>query len=327
MDRNIDTVVLRLSERNADSQGQDVAKQLPFDSLGNRDANKNVEYRDTSAIHPAEKGLLGRHHELIGELISEAIALIIIITFGCSVAAMYILYEPNPYRTSYWGVCITWGLATSIAIYVTGAVSGTHANPAVTLSLAAFRGFAWVKVAPYVFAQVIGAFIGAAIVYALYYTVIDHFNATQHLTRAEGGAAGVFFTAPGVAITPMKALIDQIILTAFLVFGIFAVTDEFNTMAPRANFGAIVIGLIVTVIGASAGYLEAWALNPARDFGPRVFAWLCGWDRAAFPGALDYWWVPIVGPLIGGLIGGGAQHLLIRQFYPHEKKVSLRSAR
>jgi len=270
---------------------------------------------------------MGRYHDLAGELISEAIAMIIIITFGCSVAAMYILYDPSPYKTAYWGVCVTWGLATSIAIYVTGAVSGTHANPAVTLSLAVFRGFAWNRVIPYFIAQVLGGFIGAAIVYGLYYTVIDNFNATEHLARADGGAAAVFFTAPGVAISPMKAFTDEIILTAFLIFGIFAVTDEFNTMAPRANFGAVVIGLIVTVIGASAGYLEAWALNPARDFGPRLFAWLLGWSRAAFPGASGYWWVPILGPLIGGLIGGGAQHLLIRPFYPHEKKVSLQSAR
>ncbi|MEI6001963.1 aquaporin family protein [Paraburkholderia bengalensis] len=270
---------------------------------------------------------MGRHHELIGELVFEAIAMTIIITFGCSVAAMYALYEPSPYRTAYWGVCITWGFATSFAIYVTGAVSGTHANPAVTLSLALFRGFPWRKVIPYWVAQVIGAFLGAAIVYALYYTVIDHFNAIEHLTRANGGAAAVFFTAPGITVTPLKALVDETILTAFLVFGIFAVTDEFNTMAPQANFGAVVIGMIVTVIGASTGYLEAWALNPARDFGPRLFAWLLGWDRAAFPGAAGYWWVPIVGPLMGGLIGGASQHLLIRQFYPHEKKTLLSTRR
>ncbi|KAA0695622.1 aquaporin family protein [Neorhizobium sp. P12A] len=270
---------------------------------------------------------MGRYHELVGELISEAVALIIIITFGCSAAAMYFLYDPSPYKTAYWGLCITWGLSVSIAIYVTGAVSGTHANPAVTLALAVFRGFAWKKVVPYWIAQVVGAFIGAAIVYGLYSSVIDSFNATQHMARAEGGASGVFFTSPGLAITPARAFVNEITITAFLVFGIFALTDEFNTIAPRANFGAIVIGLIVAVIGASSGYLEGWALNPARDFGPRVFAWLAGWDKAAFPGVVDYWWVPIAGPLIGGLVGGGAQHLLIRPFYPHEKKLSLESAK
>ena len=255
----------------------------------------------------------------LGELVSEAVAICLIITFGCSVAGMYVLYDPSPYKTAYWGVCITWGMAVSIAIYVTGAVSGTHANPAVTLALAAYRGFPWRKVPAYVAAQLVGAFVGAGIVYALYWNVIDHFNAINGLTRAGGGAAGVFFTAPGMAVTTVKGFVDEIILTALLVFGIFAVTDEFNTMAPQANFGAIVIGLLVAVIGASAGNLEAWAINPARDLGPRTFAWMFGWDRSAFPGAGGYWWAPIAGPLIGGLIGGGLQHLLIRPFLPRDK--------
>jgi len=132
----------------------------------------------------------------------------------------------------------------------------------------------------------------------------------------------VFFTAPGLAVTTMKGFIDEIILTAILVFGIFAITDEFNTMAPQANFGAIVIGLLVAVIGASMGYLEAWAINPARDLGPRTFAWLMGWDTSAFPGVGNYWWAPIAGPLIGAIIGGGVQHLLIRPFLPRDMPVA-----
>src|ERR1700761_7447782 len=117
--------------------------------------------------------------QLLGELISEALAVAIIIPIGCSAACMFTLYDPSPYKQAYWGVCITWGMAVTIAIYVTGAVSGTHANPAVTLALAVFRGFSWRKVLPYWAAQVVGGFLGAAIVYALYYNVIDHFNATQ----------------------------------------------------------------------------------------------------------------------------------------------------
>jgi len=219
----------------------------------------------------------------LGELISEALAVFIIIVIGCSAACMYTLYDPSPYLTSYWGVCITWGLSVTIAIYVTGAVSGTHANPAVTLALALYRGFSWRKVLPYSLAQVVGAFLGAGIVYLLYSPVIDHYNALHHLTRAEGGAAGVFFTHPGLAISVMHAFVDEIVLTAMLVLGVFAVTEEFNTMAPQANSGALIIGLLVAAIGASAGYLEAWAINPARDLGPRLFAWLAGWGGAALP--------------------------------------------
>src|SRR6202521_1970200 len=109
-----------------------------------------------------------------GEYLAEALAVFIIIAFGDSVAAMYTLYDPSPYQNAYWGVCIAWGLAVTIAIYVTGAVSGTHANPAVTLALALFRGFSARKILPYVGAQILGAFLGAATVYLLFSPVIDN---------------------------------------------------------------------------------------------------------------------------------------------------------
>ena len=105
-------------------------------------------------------------------------------------------------------------------------------------------------------------------VYLLYGPVIDHYNELHHLTRAGGGAAGVFFTHPGLAISVMHAFMDEIVLTAILVLGIFAITEDFNTVAPQANSSALIIGLLVAAIGASAGYLEAWAINPARDLGP-----------------------------------------------------------
>lgn len=260
------------------------------------------------------------NRQFLGELISEAIAVMIVIAFGDSVAAMYVLYDPSPYLNAYWGVCMAWGMAVTLSIYVTGSISGTHGNPAVTLSLALFRGFPWKKVLPYSIAQVIGGFVGAAIVYLLYAPVIDHFNAAHQLTREAGGAAGVFFTHPGLAITPMHALLDQIVLTAFLMLGIFAITEKYNEMAPGANSGALMIGLLVATIGASMGYLEAWALNPARDFGPRLFTFFAGWGHAALPSPGNYWWIPIVGPLIGGVIGGGTYQWLIYPFLPARQK-------
>ena len=254
--------------------------------------------------------------QLRGELISEAIAVFIIIAFGDSVAGMYVLYSPSPYQGSYWGVCIAWGLAVTMAIYATGSVSGTHASPAVTLALALYRKFSWRKVIPYCVAQVVGGFLGAALVYRLYVPVIDHFNAVSHLTRAAGGASGVFFTHPGLAVTPLHAFADEIILTAFLIFGIFAITEQYNEMAPMANSGALMIGLLVALIGASMGYLEAFAINPARDLGPRTFCFFAGWGPSAFPSPQNYWWVPILGPLLGAPVGGAAYQYLIRPYLP-----------
>ena len=260
--------------------------------------------------------MTSRTFAFTGELISEAVAMFIIIAFGDSVAAMYNLYDPNPYQQAYWGLCIAWGLAVTLAIYTTASVSGCHANPAVTLALAIYRKFSWRKVIPYCIAQTIGAFLGAAVVYILFAPVLQHFLAINHLTRATGGAAGVFFTHPGLSVTPLHAFTDEIILTAFLLFGIFAITEQYNELAPHANFGAVIIGLLVAVIGASMGFLEAWAINPARDFGPRLFCFFTGWGSSALPSPDNYWWVPIAGPLLGGILGGGAYQLLIHPFLP-----------
>jgi glycerol uptake facilitator protein len=256
------------------------------------------------------------NRQFTGALLSEAIAMFIIIAFGDSVAAMYSLYDPSPYQQAYWGVCIAWGLAVALAIYTTGSISGCHANPAVTLALALYRKFPWRSVLPYCLAQTIGAFAGAALVYQLFSPVIDRFNASHNLTRLAGGAAGVFFTHPGTAITPFHAFGDEIVLTAFLIFGIFAITEQYNEMAPGANAGALMIGFLVALIGASMGYLEAWAINPARDFGPRVFCFLMGWGSSALPSPQSYWWIPIAGPLLGGALGGAAYQFLIHPFLP-----------
>ena len=275
---------------------------------------KNTDERDLGSIQ-------------LGELISECMATFIILTLGDSTAAMYVLYDPSPYQHAYWGVCIAWGLAVTIAIYVTGAVSGTHANPAVTLALALYRKFPVKKILPYVGAQVVGAFLGAAVVYLLFSPVIDSYNTLHHLSRdLDGGAAGVFFTHPGAAITAGHAFVDEIVLTAILILGVFAVTEEFNTLAPAPNSGALIIGLLVATIGASAGYLEAWPINPARDFGPRLFCYFAGWGPQALPAPQNYWWIPILAPLLGGVVGGGIYQTCIRHFLPARRRHALAAA-
>ena len=251
-----------------------------------------------------------------GQLISEAMAMFLIIAFGDSVAAMYTLYTPSPYQQAYWGVCIAWGLAVTIAIYTTASVSGCHGNPAVTLSLAIYRGFSWRKVVPYWLAQVVGGFLGAAIVYTLFSPVIDHYNTVNQLTRASGGAAHVFFTHPGLAITPMHAFGDEIILTAFLIFGIFADHRAVQRDGSRREWGGAHHWLARCAHRGVDGLSRGLGPEPGARLRPEALLLFFRWGSAAFPSPDNYWWIPIVAPLIGAVVGGGAYQLLIHPFLP-----------
>jgi glycerol uptake facilitator protein len=184
----------------------------------------------------------------------------------------------------------------------------------VTVALAVFKGFAWRKVLPYSAAQIAGAFVAALLV---------RWNYTEVLAKADPGhtvkTQGVFSTLPGNGALPVDtwgAFRDQIIGTAILLFLIFAVTDINNT-SPAANLAPFIIGLIVVAIGMAWGTDAGYAINPARDFGPRLASFLTGYSSAWRDqyGQL-YFWVPIVAPVIGGLLGAGLYQTLVGRFLP-----------
>ncbi|MFD7873582.1 MIP/aquaporin family protein [Streptomyces sp. NPDC059766] len=266
---------------------------------------------------------LRRRKGLWGECLAEFLGTFVLISFGCGVVAMAVAALPGSGRTSgpttfFWGagdwLLITWGWAFAVVfgVYVAGGVSGAHLNPAVTLAFAVRRKFAWVKVAPYVLSQLIGAFTGAALVYAVYHDAIDTFDAAMKGPKTNGHTLASFsifgtFPAPYFHGGIWGPLIDQIVGTAFLVMLIVAVVDLRNT-AVKANLGPLIVGFAVAAIGMSYGANAGYAINPARDFGPRLFTWAAGWGDLAMPGTLagsfsDYFWIPIVGPLVGGVIG------------------------
>ncbi len=258
-----------------------------------------------------------------GESLAEFFGTFVMICFGDGATAMAVAGLPGSERTASsttifvgagdW-LLIGWGWAFAVAfgVYVAGGVSGAHLNPAITLAFAVRRKFAWRKVGPYVIAQVLGAFVGAALVYLVYHDAINALNTAMETTReaAKGNTSfSIFATFPakyfGGGIS--GPLIDQIVGTAFLVIFVAAVIDLRNT-AVKANLGPLIIGFAVAAIGMSFGANAGYAINPARDFGPRVFAYLAGWGQTALPGTVDgsfsgYFWIPIVGPLIGGVVG------------------------
>ncbi|MFD9958295.1 MIP/aquaporin family protein [Amycolatopsis sp. NPDC058986] len=250
---------------------------------------------------------------LTGELAAEFVGTMILILFGCGVVAQVVAGGIVDHDSIAWA----WGLGVTLGVYVASRISGAHLNPAVTIALAVFKGFSWRKVAPYALAQTAGAFVAALLV---------RWNYTEVLNAKDPGLTiktqGVFSTLPGNGTLPVSdwgAFRDQIIGTAILALLIFAITDLRNT-APAANMAPLIVGFAVVGIGMAWGTNAGYAINPARDFGPRLASWLTGYDTAftdqyGYP----YWWIPIVAPIIGALIGAAIYKYVVERFLPGDE--------
>lgn len=264
---------------------------------------------------------------VIGELAAEAFGTFVLIVFGLGSVAMSVAALNQSGRgddafaaSGDWLLlCVGWGLAVTLGIYVAGGVTGAHINPAVTLGMALRRTFPWRKLPGYWVAQTAGAFLGAALIFLLYHDAISALEQAQHITRA--GKSGVdtfaiFGTFPASYLSnPWIPFVDQVVGTGLLVACILAVQDEYNAPV-KANLAPVVVGAIVVAIGISLGANAGFAINPARDLGPRLLAWIAGWGSNAVPGDYGnvnfYMWVPIIGPLVGAVVGAFVYDVLIR---------------
>ena len=248
---------------------------------------------------------------LTAELLAEFLGTFVLILFGTGVVAMVVLFPTrNPGEVIHGGftnITLGWGLAVTMGIYIAGKISGAHLNPAVTLALAVFRNFPWSKVAPYSIAQTAGAFAAAALVYWNYAPAFHQVDPQLEKT------AGVFTTFPAFPGLPQAGFLDQLIGTGLLLLLIFAISDECN-LPPGANLAPLLIGLVVVAIGMSFGGMHGYAINPARDFGPRLFTAVRGFRNNGLTDGSRVWWVPVVAPLLGGLLGAALYDFGIRRY-------------
>ena len=274
----------------------------------------------------------GYREGLGGELLAEFLGTFVLILLGTASVAVAVVGLPTsgrqaaaagmgtaPFGAANWLIiAFGWGLAVVFGVYVAGGISGAHINPAVTAAFALRRKFPWKKVVPYWLAQLAGAFVAAALTYGVYSWAIDAFNRQAGIGRQQSlDTYAIFATFPSPAFGDSwwGPLLDQIVGTAVLVLLVFALVDTKN-MAPGANLGPWLIGMVVLAIGLTLGTNAGYAINPARDFGPRLLAFFAGWGEIALPGSFDwfsnYWWIPIAGPLIGGLVGALVYDLFIK---------------
>ena len=232
--------------------------------------------------------------------IGEFIGTMILIILGDGVVAGVLLRNSKAENSGWIVITFGWGLAVAVAVYCVAQFSGAQINPAVTISAAVTGNLAWGLVPGYIIAQFLGAFVGAVIVWLAY---LPHWPETEDA----GLKLGVFCTAPAIYNTPAN-LITEIIGTFVLVFGISGIGANAGTVSGSAaavigtGLNPLIVGLLVVGIGLSLGGPTGYAINPARDLGPRI-------AHAVLPiagkGGNDwgYSWIPVVGPIIGGILG------------------------
>jgi glycerol uptake facilitator protein len=244
--------------------------------------------------------------------LAEFIGTAILVLLGDGVVAGVLLRYSKSENGGWIVITVGWGLAVAVAVYAVGRISGAHINPAVTLGLASIGAFEWVRVPGYIIAQLLGAIFGATLVYLHY---LPHWKETAD----PDVKLGVFSTGPAIRSTGAN-FISEFIGTFVLVFGILAIGANAAQLSNAGGvdlpaafstvFAPLLVGLLVLAIGLSLGGTTGYAINPARDLGPRI-------AHAILPiagkGGSDwgYAWVPVLGPIAGGIVGALAFNLLL----------------
>jgi MIP family channel proteins len=257
------------------------------------------------------------------QLCAEFLGTFTLLVFGLGVNAQVTLSEKS--AGDYFSINMGWGLGVALGIFVAGGISGAHLNPAVTLAVAVWRGFPKTRIVPFIAAQLVGALVASSVIYVTYYDALMAYESAHATADSNAGVAadhysmetaGIYATYPASHLSPIRGgLVDQIVGTTVLLMCIFAIGDQRN-VAPQYGLGAFAVGALVLMIGMSFGFNCGYAINPVRDFGPRLFTYFAGWGPQVFEAHDGFWWVPIVGPCIGGILGGGIYDLLILRRHP-----------
>ena len=236
-------------------------------------------------------------NDVLMKCLFEFIGTAVLVLFGDGVVASNVLKKSKGENGGWVVITIAWGLAVMLGVFIAGPYSGAHLNPAVTLGLAAAGTFGWNLVVPYIVAQMLGGFVGAALVYAFYK---DHYDATDDASLK----LATFCTAPAIR-NYGRNLFCEMLGTFVLVFVILALSIQGNT--PEVGMGALgafPVAMLIVALGMSLGGTTGYAINPARDLSPRLAHALLP-IKGKGPSDWAYSWVPVVGPLAGAVLAAG----------------------
>ncbi|KAG7095778.1 hypothetical protein E1B28_006482 [Marasmius oreades] len=246
-----------------------------------------------------------KYRMMIREAAAEFTAVMLLVIFGSGVNCQVGLSSNTNVSASpkgdYLSVSFGWAVGLALGVWVSAGISGGHVNPAVTLSMAIFRGFPWRKVPVYMISQLLGGIVGAAIVYANYFHAIDIVEGGRGVRTL--ATAGFFGTFAAGYMTNVSCFFAEFLATAILLLVILAVTDKRNCPPP---YGMLPLVIFVVTLGIAAclGMETGFAMNPARDFGPRILTSMVGYGSAVYTFRNHYWiWCPIMAPFLGAMAG------------------------
>ncbi|OMJ11178.1 Aquaporin-9 [Smittium culicis] len=240
--------------------------------------------------------------------LSEFFGCVVMIFFGVCSVSTFSFYEQL--MSEYWLiVALSWGAAITMALYVSLGNSGGHLNPAVTISMAVFGRFEWKKVPGYIISQLFGCIVGAALSFSVYIEKYNAFDGGVRQTVGPKATAYIFASYPDANNSNMNGFYQEFLVSCVLLFVLQGIFD--HKMAPAKTFEPIIVGMLVFVITATTAVVGSSNMNPARDLGPRIFTAIAGWGSEPFTVANHYFWVPVVAPIIGGIVGTGLYELFV----------------
>ncbi|KAL7833457.1 hypothetical protein AOLI_G00284170 [Acnodon oligacanthus] len=255
--------------------------------------------------------------DILKEFLAEILGTFVLILFGCGSVAQTVLSRGALGEPLTIHIGFTTGVM--LAVYMAGGVSGGHVNPAVSLAMVVLGKLSLKKFPVYVAAQFIGAFAGSCAVFGLYYDALMDYTNGALLVTGENATANIFASYPAKHLSVLNGFIDQVIGTGALVLCILAIVDRKNMGAPK-GMEPLIIGLIILAIGVSMGLNCGYPINPARDLGPRLFTAVAGWGMDVFRAGGCWWWIPVAGPMVGGVVGAVIYFLLIELHHPEPEK-------
>ncbi|XP_026084902.1 aquaporin-10-like [Carassius auratus] len=239
-------------------------------------------------------------NELARQIMGEILGTFVLLLFGCAAAAQ--VKTSRETKGQFLSVNLAFSIGVMCAMYLCRAVSGAHINPAVSLSFCVLGDLAWIKLLPYSLAQILGAYLASGLVYLIYHDAIMEFSGGVLTVFGPNETASIFATYPTDVVSVQTSFLDQVVGTAMLMLCILPLNDKRNAPAPEALLPPIVATVVLGISMSMSANCGA-AINPARDLGPRLFTFTAGWGKEVFTSYDYFFWIPLVAPMVGGVLG------------------------